>query len=201
MRETSQAIERLMVAAQQTFGEKGLDGSTVGDIAKLAGTSKQLIYHYFASKEDLYTVILSRITLQSYKHLRKIDVSHDDPEAAITAFFIGLMDYFEKNPIVTLVTMDQGIHHGAHLRPDPEVKKARRALLNALHVPLVRGQEAGVFSKDVDVHMLLFLSFMVVIGCLSMRDFFVRDLENTLSGERAFWKTFMSRFFLKALRP
>jgi AcrR family transcriptional regulator len=201
MRETSQAIERLLAAAQQEFGAKGLDGSTVEDIARLAGTSKQLIYHYFAGKEDLYAVIVSRMTLASFNHLRKIDLSDPNPEVAIKKFFVGLMDYFETNPIVTLITIDQGIHRGAQLRPDAAVNKARRALLDALSGPLLRGQETGVFGKEIDVYMLLFLSIVVAVGYLSMLGFFVEHSENTLRNDKAFWKDFISLFFLRALRP
>jgi AcrR family transcriptional regulator len=201
MRATSQAIERLLAAAQQEFGEKGLDGSTIEDIARLAGTSKQLIYHYFVGKEDLYAVMVSRVTLKSFKNLRKIDLSDSSPEESIKRFFLGLMDYFEKNPIVTLITIDQGIHRGAQLRPDPAVKKARNALLNELSVPLLQGQENGTFNKEIDPYMLLFLSIMVATGCLSMRGFFAEHSEKTLRNDTEFWKDFMSQFFLKALRP
>ena len=52
-----QALEKfhrdsIMDAAGELFGKKGIDGTTMDDIAKLADYSKSTIYVYFKSKED-----------------------------------------------------------------------------------------------------------------------------------------------------
>ena len=43
----------IMESASQLFQEKGIDGTTMDDIAKAAEYSKTTIYSYFGSKEDL----------------------------------------------------------------------------------------------------------------------------------------------------
>src|SRR5690606_6088010 len=45
--------EKIIMAAFQLFAEKGYASSSVSQIAKEAGISKGLIYHYFKSKEEV----------------------------------------------------------------------------------------------------------------------------------------------------
>ena len=44
---------KIVMAALKAFGEKGYASTTVSQIAKEAGVSKGLIYHYFSSKEEV----------------------------------------------------------------------------------------------------------------------------------------------------
>ncbi|MAX82240.1 MAG: hypothetical protein CL843_18940 [Crocinitomicaceae bacterium] len=48
-----QTRQNILFTALQAFGEKGYANTTVSYIAKEAGISKGLIYHYFESKEEI----------------------------------------------------------------------------------------------------------------------------------------------------
>lgn len=48
-----QTRQKIIMAALQAFGEKGYASTTVSQIAKEAGISKGLIYHYYNSKEEV----------------------------------------------------------------------------------------------------------------------------------------------------
>ena len=54
---------RLIDSALKIFSNKGYKASTTKDIAKEAGVTDGLIYHYFKSKEELIWAILERHTL------------------------------------------------------------------------------------------------------------------------------------------
>lgn len=45
--------QKIIMAALQLFAEKGYTSTSVSQIAKEAGISKGLIYHYFSSKEEV----------------------------------------------------------------------------------------------------------------------------------------------------
>ena len=45
----------------EAFAARGLEGARVDDIAQRAGINKQLVYHYFGSKDGLYTAVLEEI--------------------------------------------------------------------------------------------------------------------------------------------
>ena len=45
--------EAILEAAAHLYARRGFQGASVADLAKMAGTSKSLIYHYFPSKDDI----------------------------------------------------------------------------------------------------------------------------------------------------
>jgi AcrR family transcriptional regulator len=56
-----QAEERrrqILETALNVFGTRGFQGTSIKDIAKAAGISQGLMYHYFASKEELLKAII-----------------------------------------------------------------------------------------------------------------------------------------------
>ncbi len=52
--------EHILRSALGLFARRGLHGVTVSRIAQEAGVSQGLLYHYFSSKEALYTALIRR---------------------------------------------------------------------------------------------------------------------------------------------
>lgn len=52
--------EQILAAALKLFAVKGLSASRASDISELTGISQGLIYHYFRSKEDIFTSLIAR---------------------------------------------------------------------------------------------------------------------------------------------
>jgi len=63
-----QRRSQLIDVGRGLFAARGLDGTTIEEIAACAGVSKPVIYEHFGSKEGLYTQVVdfeSRILLDS----------------------------------------------------------------------------------------------------------------------------------------
>ena len=61
-------IRRLIETARLEFAEKGLAGVRMEELAREAGITKQLIYHYYGSKEGLFVAVpVSYTHLDVYK--------------------------------------------------------------------------------------------------------------------------------------
>ena len=50
--------KRILAAATAEFGRKGLGGARVDEIARRSKSNQRMIYHYFGSKELLFTAVL-----------------------------------------------------------------------------------------------------------------------------------------------
>ncbi len=50
----------ILAAAAVVFAHQGYVGTRISDIADAAKTSKGLLYHYFASKEEVFTALVER---------------------------------------------------------------------------------------------------------------------------------------------
>lgn len=58
--------DRLIVAAARLFSEKSFDGVSVREICKAAGTSVNMIHHYFGNKDGLRAAIFEQFDTQVY---------------------------------------------------------------------------------------------------------------------------------------
>lgn len=53
--------QSILQAASDLFMEKGFDGTSMDEVAKRAGVSKQTVYSHFSSKEQLFSASISRV--------------------------------------------------------------------------------------------------------------------------------------------
>ena len=68
-RNAEATAERILLAAQRVFHEKGYDGATTREIADLAGINLALINRYFGSKLGLFErAVLPHLDLQPLLH-------------------------------------------------------------------------------------------------------------------------------------
>lgn len=52
--------EQILQAALKVFARRGMVAAKISDIAKEAGLSHGLVYHYFKSKEEVFTILVKR---------------------------------------------------------------------------------------------------------------------------------------------
>src|ERR1700712_667081 len=91
-RNSAATIARILAGAEAEFGTKGLDGGKIEDIARAAGISKQLIYHYFSGKDELYGEMLAAIGQRNYEQLLVPEYDRLAPLDAVRTFFELLFD-------------------------------------------------------------------------------------------------------------
>ena len=56
----SERREQLVGVGRSLFAERGIDGTSVEEIAAAAGVSKPVVYEHFGGKEGLYAVVVDR---------------------------------------------------------------------------------------------------------------------------------------------
>ena len=72
---TTDKREEVLDIASETFRSKGFDGTSINVMAREAGISKESIYRYFGSKEDLFLAVVER-ELEVYKQGMLETISH-----------------------------------------------------------------------------------------------------------------------------
>lgn len=71
--------DALINAALQEFAQKGFDAASTNRIAKTAGISKALLFHYCTSKQDLFLVVYAYCTQRlDSEYFEKMDFSEKD---------------------------------------------------------------------------------------------------------------------------
>ena len=95
------ARARIRDAALRLFGERGVEGTTIRDIARAAGVSGGLVRHHFGSKEDLRTAC----DAYALRHLVEIkeqailegQIANPGFMASAQPAVFGILQYFARS--------------------------------------------------------------------------------------------------------
>lgn len=91
--------EQLIEVARGLFAERGLDGTSVEEIAAHAEVSKPVVYEHFGGKEGLYAVVVDREVRQLHTAIRAALTS---PKASARRLIelgtLALLDYIDARP-------------------------------------------------------------------------------------------------------
>jgi AcrR family transcriptional regulator len=87
---------QIMEAALPVFAERGFKGATNRDIAEAAHIAPGLIYHYFASKEDLFNAILDEFLPLNQAGLPLETMTDVPPQQLLPLLLHGLNAIFQE---------------------------------------------------------------------------------------------------------
>jgi TetR/AcrR family transcriptional regulator len=149
-RDPDRTREAILAAAQHEFGEKGLSGARVDEIARRARANKRMIYHYFGNKDGLYLAALERV----YEDLRgtekTLDLGHLAPGAAIQRLVEFNFDYSRAHPELISLINNENLHRARHLRKSKKVRELHSPFVELIGGILKRGVAQGVFRSGLD---------------------------------------------------
>jgi AcrR family transcriptional regulator len=86
--QTDERRRQLLEAGARVFTERSYDDASMADVARAAGISKGLLYHYFPSKRDLFVATLEAAAAE----LREI--TQPDPALAIPDQLVTVLDAY-----------------------------------------------------------------------------------------------------------
>lgn len=151
----------LLRAARAAFAEGGLEGARVDDIARRAGINKQLVYHYFGSKDGLYTAVLEEVYHEIREQEAELALDALPAEEAMRKLIQFSFDYLEKSPDFVRILADENAHQGRHLQGSHLVEEMNRPIIELMRATLERGVDEGVFRRGLDpLHIYLSIAGM-----------------------------------------
>jgi AcrR family transcriptional regulator len=87
--------EQLVEISRALFAERGLDGTSIEEIAARAGVSKPVVYEHFGGKEGLYAVVVDREVRRLLGMMQdSLDAEH--PRVLLEQAAFALLDYIEQ---------------------------------------------------------------------------------------------------------
>ena len=148
----------ILHAAIRVFAEHGYHGSRVGDIAEDAGVAHGLLYHYFASKEDVLRTIFVENWGQLIARFRAVEASHEPAQDKLDGIAKILLRTWRNDPaLVTVMVREVARSHEL----EAQVEDVREAF-GIIQRVIEEGQATGAFRPDVDAR----LASWVVYGAL-----------------------------------
>lgn len=139
----------VLSVARQEFAKLGLAGARVDEIVRIAGVSKQVVYYYFKSKDELFKAAL----LSSYEEIRANNLeyvrkaSSGSPETRLRNLIVHLFDRIGSRREVISLIVEENRYRGQHLRHSDLPYLSSEPMVEHLSEVLREGQAAALFKK------------------------------------------------------
>ncbi|MGO8958477.1 MAG: TetR family transcriptional regulator [Streptosporangiaceae bacterium] len=88
--------EQLLDIGRRLFAERGLDGTSIEEIAAQAGVSKPVVYEHFGGKEGLYAVVVDR-EVERFLTMATALLEGEDTMAKFEMAAVELLRYIQEN--------------------------------------------------------------------------------------------------------
>lgn len=141
---------RILDAAKGEFARLGLGGARVDEIADKARANKRMIYHYFGSKEELFTAVLEEAYLDIRNAEQELQLSHLSPRDALVKLVTFTWNYYLENPEFIRLVNSENLHGGRHLKGSERLRTVSRRFTQMVRDILDRGVAEGVFRPGID---------------------------------------------------
>ena len=146
---------RILDAAIRVFAERGYHEARVGDIAEDAGVAHGLLYHYFASKDDVLRTIFVENWGQLIARFRAVEGADEAAGEKLEGIAKILLRTWRNDPaLVTVMVREVARSHQLQDRVD-EVREAFAIVQRIVE----EGQSAGTFRRDVDARLASWLFY------------------------------------------
>jgi len=149
-RDAGQTRKRILDAATVEFARKGLGGARVDAIAARAKSNKRMIYHYFGSKEGLFTAVLENAYLGIRSAEQSLKLEELEPAEAIARLVRFTWNYYLAHPEFLTLVNSENLHRAKHLKTSEAIRQSSGQLVAMVGRILERGVNAGVFRPGVD---------------------------------------------------
>jgi TetR/AcrR family transcriptional regulator len=152
-REKEQRREEILNAAQAVFFEKGLQNSTMDEIAEKAELSKGTLYLYYGSKEDLYLAVMVRGFDLLHEMCVDVIASSGSPVEAMWNLGKSYYEFFEKHRnffhmfyFLQSPTLHKQVSTDMMEACNAQTNKTWKLVIDLFQ----RGIEEGTFRKDIN---------------------------------------------------
>lgn len=198
-----ETIDRILAAAAKEIEAKGIDAAKISVIAEQAGVTKQLVYHYFKTKDQLYSAILESVA-QGMRLSKNLEVYEQlSPEDGIRYIIDTIFSGFANNPSYVVWALDQALHEGTHISNANDFTPAMKQFIDGTFSKLLkRGEQSGDFRVGLDPNITFWLIFNLVVSCFLNKNTMTKVTNIDFQGEEAreLWRSSASEFILHAIR-
>jgi AcrR family transcriptional regulator len=138
--------KQILDAAVRVFAEHGYHGARVGDIAEDAGVAHGLLYHYFASKDEVLRTIFVENWGALIARFHAVEASDETAPEKLEGIAKILLRTWRNDPALVTV-MVREVARSQHIQE--RVDEVREAFSIVQRI-IEEGQAAGFFRRDLD---------------------------------------------------
>ena len=177
MRDGKSTKDKIISVAMQIFAQKGYEGTTLDEIAKLCNITKPAIYYHFKDKASLYEYILCSQFEEMAKRVLH-NTQDGTVEDRLRAYIKSFGQYLIDNPTFSSI-FSREISIGGQTLPDGCIEELSKTL-NRLSDILNDGIKEGIF-KEVNpflVQMMIVTPLSAYHASKPLRERVAKSIDN-----------------------
>ena len=186
--------DKLIEIARQLFAHKGIENTTMNDIASTSDKGRRTIYTYFRSKRDIYNAVVKTESDKIIDKLSAIVAQPVDPQQKLMDFIFARFEAIKES------VSRNGTLKAGFFRDVRKVDRARRSNTtseaNMLKQILLEGVNQGVFHirhvEQTAMVMLLSLQGLDVP--------YIRDNFSELGIEKLKLREYIEAFIMNGIK-
>ncbi len=186
--------DKLIEIARQLFAHKGIENTTMNDIASASDKGRRTIYTYFRSKRDIYNAVVKTESDKIIDKLSAIVAQPVDPQQKLMDFIFARFEAIKES------VSRNGTLKAGFFRDVRKVDRARRSNTtseaNMLKQILLEGVNQGVFHirhvEQTAMVMLLSLQGLDVP--------YIRDNFSELGIEKLKLREYIEAFIMNGIK-
>ena len=140
----------LLEAARSEFATRGLAGARVDTIAERSGANKQLVYHYFGSKDGLYLAVLENAYQRFAGHFSGLELHTGSASQRLTKYIELLFDSLHLDHEFLALVTDQNLQSGRHIKQSRAVRSILSPLTEQLAGILQQARKEKTLKLDME---------------------------------------------------
>ncbi len=162
---------QLIDAAQRVVREKGFAAARMADVAREAGISYGLVYHYFGSKEAVFAAISDRWWTPLFDFLEDLERGAQPLERQLKDLTDYFLHMYRRNPDLVHVVITELSRSHSHLTSSQLANFQN--LISAVERLIAKAQRVDQLRRDVKARYLAtaflgavetFLTSMVLVN-------------------------------------
>ena len=186
--------DKLIEIARQLFAHKGIENTTMNDIASASDKGRRTIYTYFRSKRDIYNAVVKTESDKIIDKLSAIVALPVDPQQKLMDFIFARFEAI-KESVSRNGTLKAGFFRDVR-RVDRVRRSSTTSEANMLKQILLEGVNQGVFHiRHVEqTAMVMLLS----LQCLDVP--YIRDNFSELGIEKLKLREYIEAFIMNGIK-
>ena len=161
-RKRNDLAPRIVAAAREKFLAQGVDGASLREIAREAGTNIGMVYYYFPTKDDLLLAVVEEIYVGMASDIR-VALSLKAPlEERIRALYARIAAMSDEEFTVVRIVLREALVSSDRLRKLFARFSGERGHVQLIAATVLSGIEEGALRPDV--HPLLAMVATMTLG-------------------------------------
>lgn len=186
--------DKFIEVARQLFARKGVENTTMNDIASASDKGRRTIYTYFRSKREIFNAVIESETDQLLTRLRLIVARDTSPEEK-------LLEYVEcRFETMKEIVSRNGSLRAGFFRDVRKVDRARKVITRKetamLREILQQGVEQGVF----DISNLNHCAVIITQAIHGLDVPYIRDTLSDEGIDKEMLKKYLSDLILNGIK-